>query len=79
MSDTYSNGNLKTIYMKLEIYNNETKIDFDNILYKDFSEETTKKRELLNLNEVDFSSITKLKGSKDIMELAFQQEKLEHI
>jgi hypothetical protein len=65
--------------MKLEIYNNETKIDFDNILYKDFSEETTKKRELLNLNEMEFSSITKLKGSKDIMELAFQQEKLEHI
>jgi len=70
---------LKTIDMKLEIYNNETKIDFDNILYKDFIEETTKKRELLTLNEVDFSSITKLKGSKDIMELAFQQEKLEHI
>ena len=65
--------------MKLEIYNDGTKIDFDNILYKDFIEETTKKRELLTLNEVDFSSITKLKGSKDIMELAFQQEKLEHI
>jgi hypothetical protein len=65
--------------MKLEIYNNETKIDFDNILYKDFSEETTKKKESFFLNEVDFSSITKLKGSKDIMELAFQQEKLEHI
>jgi hypothetical protein len=65
--------------MKLEIYNDGTKIDFDNIIYKDFIEETTKKRELLTLNEVDFSSITKLKGSKDIMELAFQQEKLEHI
>ena len=65
--------------MKIEIYNNQTKIDFDNILYKDFSEETRKKKELFSLNEVDFSSITKLKGSKDIMELAFQQTKLEHI
>jgi hypothetical protein len=65
--------------MNIEIYNNKTKIDFDNILYKDFSEETTKMKELFSLNEVDFSSITKLKGSKDIMELAFQQEKLEHI
>jgi len=65
--------------MKIEIYNNETKIDFDNILYKDFSEETTKKKDLFSLTEVNFSSITKLKGSKDIMELAFQQEKLEHI
>ena len=65
--------------MKIEIYNDGTKIDFDNILYKDFSEETTKKKELFSLTEVDFSSVTKLKGSKDIMELAFQQVKLEHI
>jgi hypothetical protein len=63
--------------MKIEIYNNEVKIDLDNIMFKDFNEETQYRKGLLSKVNIDFSSISTLKGEKTLMELAFQQTKNE--
>jgi hypothetical protein len=63
--------------MKIEIYNNEIKIDLDNIMFKDFKEETQYRKDKLSKVELDFSSISKLKGEKTLMELAFQHTKNE--
>lgn len=63
--------------MKIEIYNNEVKIDLDNIMFKDFNEETQYKKGLLSKVNIDFSSINTLKGEKTLMELAFRDTKNE--
>ena len=63
--------------MKIEIYNNDIKIDLDNIMFKDFKEETQYRKDKLSKVELDFSSISKLKGEKTLMELAFQHTKNE--
>ena len=63
--------------MKIEIYNNDIKIDLDNIMFKDFKEETQHRKNLLSKVELDFSSISKLKGEKTLMELSFQATKNE--
>ena len=63
--------------MKIEIYNEEIKIDLDNIMFKDFNKETQYRKGVLSLVEIDFSSISKLKGEKTLMELAFQATKKE--
>lgn len=61
--------------MKIEKDNIE--IDLKNIMFKDFVEETQSfKNKLIEYN-LDFSSIKKLIGEKNIMELAFQQTKVE--
>ena len=65
--------------MKIEIYNNEIKVDLDNIMFKDFKEETQFRKDKLSKVELDFSSISKLKGEKTLMELAFQHTKNELI
>ena len=65
--------------MRIEIYNNETKIDLDNVMFKDFNEETQYKKDLLSKVEIDFTPISKLKGEKTLMELAFQETKKELI
>ena len=63
--------------MKIEIYNNDIKIDLDNVMFKDFNEETQYRKGLLSKVIIDFSAITTLKGEKKLMELAFQQTKNE--
>lgn len=65
--------------MKIEIYNNDIKIDLDNVMFKDFKEETQYRKNLLSKVEIDFSSIPTLKGEKTLMELAFQATKNELI
>jgi hypothetical protein len=63
--------------MKIEIYNNDIKIDLDNVMFKDFNEETQYRKGLLSQVIIDFRPITTLKGEKTLMELAFQQTKNE--
>ena len=63
--------------MKIEIYNDEVKIDLDNIMFKDFNEETQFRKDKLSKIQHDFDSISKLKGEKTLMELSFQQTKNE--
>jgi hypothetical protein len=63
--------------MKLEIFNEETKIDLDNVKFKDFTEETQYRKDLLSKFNLDFTSISTLRGEKTLMELAFQETKKE--
>lgn len=63
--------------MKIEIYNDDIKIDLDNIMFKDFNAETQYRKDLLTWVDIDFSSISTLKGEKTLMELAFQHTKNE--
>ena len=63
--------------MKIEIYNKDIKIDLDNVMFKDFNEETQYRKGILSQVIIDFSPITTLKGEKTLMELAFQQTKNE--
>jgi hypothetical protein len=52
-------------------------IDLKNVMFKDFREETQLIKNKLMDENIDFSSIKKLIGEKNIMELAFQQTKVE--
>ena len=52
-------------------------IDLKNVMFKDFREETQLIKNKLMDESIDFSSIKKLVGEKNIMELAFQQTKVE--
>jgi len=52
-------------------------IDLKNVMFKDFREETQLMKNKLMDESIDFSSIKKLVGEKNIMELAFQQTKVE--
>jgi hypothetical protein len=52
-------------------------IDIKNVMFKDFREETQLMKNKLMDESIDFSSIKKLVGEKNIMELAFQQTKVE--
>ena len=65
--------------MRIEIYNDETRIELENIIYKDYSDDIKQKRDEFNEKELDFSSISTLKGEKTLMELAFQETKKELI
>lgn len=65
--------------MRIEIYNNETIIELDNIILKDYSDDIKLKRDEFIQKELDFSSISMLKGEKTLMELAFQEIKKELI
>jgi len=61
--------------MKIEKDNIE--INLKNVMFKDFREETKLMKNKLMDENIDFSSIKKLIGEKNIMELAFQQTKVE--
>jgi hypothetical protein len=52
-------------------------IDLKNVMFTDFREETQLIKNKLMDENIDFSSIKKLIGEKNIMELAFQQTKAE--
>ena len=61
--------------MKIEKDNIE--INLKNVMFKDFREETKLMKNKLMDENIYFSSIKKLIGEKNIMELAFQQTKAE--
>jgi hypothetical protein len=64
--------------MKIEILENEEKLDLDNVLLKErFADDVRNKQEQISNIEIDFSSIQKLNGDKMLLELAFEHEKKE--
>lgn len=65
--------------MKIELYNNDIMIDLDNVMYKDYNEETQYRKVLFSKYDLDFSPIHLLKGEKTLMELSFQETKKELI
>ena len=65
--------------MKLEVYNDEIKLDIENIKFKDFNQETQYKKDLFSNIEIDFSSISTLKGDKKMLEKSFQQQRAESL
>lgn len=65
--------------MKLEVYNDEIKLDIENIKFKDFNQETQYIKDLFSNIEIDFSSISTLKGDKKMLEKSFQQQKAESL
>lgn len=65
--------------MKLEVYNDEIKLDIENIKFKDFNQETQYKKDLFSNIEIDFSTIKTLNGDKKMLEKSFQQQKAESL
>lgn len=65
--------------MKIEIYENEEKLDFSNISITDFNTYVEMAGYTFSNKEIDFSSIGDLKGDKETMELAFQYTKKEQL
>lgn len=63
--------------MYIQIFKDNERLDFENILFKDFKEDTNKFVDVLRLTTIDFSSINKLKGEKTLLEKAFRDEKTE--
>ena len=61
----------------MNIERDNQQIDIKNVMFKDFREETQLMKNKLMDESIDFSSIKKLVGEKNIMELAFQQTKVE--
>lgn len=63
--------------MRLEIIDNEIKVELENVTIKDFRLDVeSKKREFEN-HTLDFNYITQLKGEKILLEQAFQDTKKE--
>lgn len=63
--------------MRLEIIDNEIKVELENVTIKDFRLDVeSKKREFEN-QILDFSYIKQLKGEKLLLEQAFQDTKKE--
>lgn len=63
--------------MKIEIHENENKIELSNISVTNYREEMVKKKEELYKIKIDFSVIKSLKGDKNIIDLSFQDSKNE--
>lgn len=65
--------------MKIEIYIDAAKLDISNVSVKDFNKDAQDKKNLLSLVDLDFSSISLLKGEKTLLEKSFQQQKAESL
>lgn len=65
--------------MKLEIFENDSKLDFENVMFKTYKEGLVKLRESVNIYEVEFYSIKKLKGEKTLLQKAFRDELAEQL
>jgi len=63
----------------MKIYKDGERLDFENISIVRFKSKIEDQITKLNNIELDFSSISKLKGNKDLLELAFQDELKENI
>ena len=65
--------------MNIEIYLNSEKLDIKNISITDFNKDAQDKKNNLSLVDLDFSSISLLKGEKTLLEKSFQQQKAESL
>jgi len=63
----------------MNIYQNGEELIFENISIVRFESKFQEELKKLNNMELDFSSIQKLKGNKDLLELAFNAELKENI
>lgn len=63
--------------MYIQIFKDNERLDFENILLQDFKEDVNKFKDVLRLTTIDFSSINKLKGDKTLLDKAFRDEKTE--
>lgn len=62
----------------MEIYKDGVELDIKNISFNNFKQEIKEKKEILENQEIDFSSIHNLKGDKNTLEAAFQYIKKEY-
>lgn len=62
----------------MNIYKDGVELDIKNISFNNFKQEVKEKKEILENHVIDFSSIHKLKGDKNILEVAFQNIKKEY-
>ena len=65
--------------MKIEIFENEEKIDLSSLIITNYTDELYKIRENVIMYEFDLSSIKSLKGEKNLLENAFASIKTELI
>jgi hypothetical protein len=65
--------------MKIEIFENEEKIDLSSLIITNYTDELYKIRENVIMYEFDLSSIKSLKGEKNVLENAFTSVKTELI
>jgi hypothetical protein len=65
--------------MKIEIKLDAAVLDIHNISIKDFNKETQDMKEVFSKTELDFSSINKLKGNKELLHKAFLNEMVESL
>ena len=62
----------------MEIYKDGVELDIKNISFNNFKQEVKEKKDILEKQEIDFSSINSLKGDKNTLEAAFQFIKKEY-
>lgn len=62
----------------MEIYKDGVELNIKNISFNNFKQEIKEKKEILENQVIDFSSIHNLRGDKHIMETAFQNIKKEY-
>ena len=62
----------------MEIYKDGVELDIKNISFNNFKQEVKEKKDILEKQEIDFSSINNLKGDKKTLEAAFQFIKKEY-
>lgn len=60
--------------MNIEIYNNKEKVDIENLVLTNFKEKLENDRKILSSTEINFKSISSLKGDKKILNIAFLNE-----
>lgn len=65
--------------MKIEIFENEEKIDLSSLIITNYTDELYKIRENVIMYEFDLSSIKSLKGEKNLLEKSFEDIKKELI
>jgi len=63
----------------MEIYINNEKLDISNISIKDYKKDTEILKEKLSEIKLDFSSISVLKGDKNILNISFLNQIAEEL
>jgi hypothetical protein len=65
--------------MRLEIYKDEEKLEFENVILRDYFDELELKIKEFKPHEFDFNSIHQMliETNKDLLERTFQDEKKE--
>lgn len=65
--------------MRLEIIDNEIKVELENVSVKDFRLDLVLKKNEFENHVINFNSISHLKGDKTILEEVFQDTKKENL